>query len=245
MWSVLTISLFMLTLTDFMFFQVHRGLWCPIGLGAGGEGRVARLSAAADSLLRAAPRPTVAHLPAVSLAGRLAFRPLCSPSLPDATLCSSRRTTSSGDPAWLRTLLACSLILPMRAASGGGFSSVLAARGREDTHRSLRYSFACSEAREGGGRVSEWDGGERERDSTNAVPPHLRRDVSSVIQAVWPPRVAVLFQFGRALREGSVIREHSPGRSRCSGNPTDVRPRDASLVVSQALWICSAAGGTT
>ena len=42
MWSVLTISLFMLTLTDFMFFQVHRGLWCPIGLGAGGEGRVAR-----------------------------------------------------------------------------------------------------------------------------------------------------------------------------------------------------------
>ena len=86
---------------------------------------------------------------------------------------------------------------------------------------------------------------ERERDSTNAVPPHLRRDVSSVIQAVWPPRVAVLFQFGRALREGSVIREHSPGRSRCSGNPTDVRPRDASLVVSQALWICSAAGGTT
>ena len=164
MWSVLTISLFMLTLTDFMFFQVHRGLWCPIGLGAGGEGRVARLSAAADSLLRAAPRPTVAHLPAVSLAGRLAFRPLCSPSLPDATLCSSRRTTSSGDPAWLRTLLACSLILPMRAASGGGFSSVLAARGREDTHRSLRYSFACSEAREGGGRVSEWDGGERERE---------------------------------------------------------------------------------
>ena len=99
MWSVLTISLFMLTLTDFMFFQVHRGLWCPIGLGAGGEGRVARLSAAADSLLRAAPRPTIAHLPAVSLAGRLAFRPLCSPSLPDATLCSSRRTTSSGDPA--------------------------------------------------------------------------------------------------------------------------------------------------
>ena len=33
---------------------------------------------------------------------------------------------------------------------------------------------------------------ERERESvTNAVPPHLRRDVSSGIQAVWPPRVAV------------------------------------------------------
>ena len=43
-------------------------------------------------------------------------------------------------------------------------------------------------------------GESRERESvTNAVPPHLRRDVSSVIQAVWPPRVAVLFQFGRAL----------------------------------------------
>ena len=77
---------------------------------------------------------------------------------------------------------------------------------------------------------------ERERDSTNAVPPHLRRDVSSGIQAVWPPRVAVLVQFGRARSEGSerTLRELSPG-SRYSGNPTDVRPRDASLVVSQAL----------
>ena len=105
MWSVLTISLFMLTLTDFMFFQVHSSLLCPIGLGAGGEGRVALLSQAASLrpgscrvLLRAAPRPTIAHLPAISLAGRL-FRPLCSSSLADATLCSSRRTTSSGDAA--------------------------------------------------------------------------------------------------------------------------------------------------
>ena len=48
MWSVLTISLFMLTLTDFMFFQVHSSLLCPIGLGAGGEGRVALLSQAAS-----------------------------------------------------------------------------------------------------------------------------------------------------------------------------------------------------
>ena len=70
---------------------------------------------------------------------------------------------------------------------------------------------------------------------TNAVPPHLRRDVSSVIQAVWPPRVAVLFQFGRALLRNQRA---SPG-SRSSGNPTDVRPRVAGLVVSQALWICS------
>ena len=73
---------------------------------------------------------------------------------------------------------------------------------------------------------------ERERDSTNAVPPHLRKDVSSVIQAIWPPRVAVLFQFGRALLR--INREHSAG-SRCSGDPTDVRPRVAGLVVSQAL----------
>ena len=79
-----------------------------------------------------------------------------------------------------------------------------------------------------------WD--ERERECvTNAVPPHLRRDVSSVIQAVWPPRVAVLFQFGRALLRNQRA---SPG-SRSSGNPTDVRPRVAGLVVSQALWICS------
>ena len=70
---------------------------------------------------------------------------------------------------------------------------------------------------------------------TNAVPPHLRRDVSSVIQAIWPPRVAVLFQFGRALLRNQRA---SPG-SRSSGNPTDVRPRVAGLVVSQALWICS------
>ena len=42
-------------------------------------------------------------------------------------------------------------------------------------------------------------GGGGERDSTKAVPHHLRRDVSSGIQAVWPPRVAVLFQFGRSL----------------------------------------------
>ena len=78
--------------------------------------------------------------------------------------------------------------------------------------------------------------GEGERESvTNAVPPHLRRDVSSVIQAIWPPRVAVLFQFGRALLRNQRA---SPG-SRSSGNPTDVRPRVAGLVVSQALWICS------
>ena len=46
-------------------------------------------------------------------------------------------------------------------------------------------------------------GGGGERDSTNqrriSLPRHLRRDVSSGIQAVWPPRVAVLFQFGRSL----------------------------------------------
>ena len=98
-------------------------------------------------------------------------------------------------------------------------------------YNKLKYNF-----------ILKHKGAVRERDSTNAVPPHLRRDVSSVIQAVWPPRVAVLFQFGSALLRDQ--REHSPG-SRCSGNPTDVRPRDASLVVSQALWICSAAGGTT
>ena len=51
-----------------------------------------------------------------------------------------------------------------------------------------------------------------------------------------------LFQFGRALLR--INREHSPG-SRCSGDPTDVRPRVAGLVVSQALWICSLQGGTT
>ena len=59
--------------------------------------------------------------------------------------------------------------------------------------------------------------------------------MSSVIQAIWPPRVAVLFQFGRALLRNQRA---SPG-SRSSGNPTDVRPRVAGLVVSQALWICS------
>ena len=73
------------------------------------------------------------------------------------------------------------------------------------------------------------------RDYTNAVPPHLRRDVFRSRRYglhAW----RFLFQFGRALMR--IIREHSLG-SRCSGNPTDVRPRDASLVVSQALWICS------
>ena len=75
---------------------------------------------------------------------------------------------------------------------------------------------------------------ERERDVTNAVPPHLRRDVFRY-QAIWPPRVAVLFQFGRALLRNQRA---SPG-SRSSGNPTDVRPRVAGLVVSQALWIRS------
>ena len=76
---------------------------------------------------------------------------------------------------------------------------------------------------------------ERERDCTNAVPPHLRRDVFRSRRYglhAW----RFLFQFGRALMR--IIREHSLG-SRCSGNPTDVRPRDASLVVSQASWICS------
>ena len=75
----------------------------------------------------------------------------------------------------------------------------------------------------------------RERDVINAVPPHLRRDVFRSRRYglhAW----RFLFQFGRALMR--IIREHSLG-SRCSGNPTDVRPRDASLVVSQALWICS------
>ena len=71
---------------------------------------------------------------------------------------------------------------------------------------------------------------------SSVVPPHLRRDVSSVIQVVWPPRVAVLFQFGRALLRNQRALS---GKPRSSGNPTDVRPRVAGLVVSQALWICS------
>ena len=42
--------------------------------------------------------------------------------------------------------------------------------------------------------------GERERDVTNAVRYLLSLGgMSSGIQAIWPPRVAVLFQFGRAL----------------------------------------------
>ena len=80
---------------------------------------------------------------------------------------------------------------------------------------------------------------ERERDGTNAVPPHLRRDVFRSRRYglhAW----RLLLQFGRALLR--INREHSPG-SRCSGDPTDVRPRVASLVVSQALWICSLQGG--
>ena len=43
----------------------------------------------------------------------------------------------------------------------------------------------------------------RERDSTNAVPPHLRRDVSSVIQAVWPPRGGGLISVWPCASEGS------------------------------------------
>ena len=75
MWSVLTISLFMLTLTDFMFFQVRTDccahlVWVVV---EGGRGRplsqVASLCSASCRypLLPAAPRPTIAHLHALSL----------------------------------------------------------------------------------------------------------------------------------------------------------------------------------
>ena len=88
MWSVLTISLFMLTLTDFMFFQVHR-LVVPDRVGRWWRGG-ALLSQAASlrpgncgSLL--APLPAPIAPPCCPLAGRL-FRPLCSSSLADAAV---------------------------------------------------------------------------------------------------------------------------------------------------------------
>ena len=59
--------------------------------------------------------------------------------------------------------------------------------------------------------------------------------MSSGIQAIWPPRVAVLFQFGRALLRNQRA---------LSGKPMFWQPYRcttpvAGLVVSQALWIRS------
>ena len=89
MWSVASISLFTLMITDFMFFAVR-------------------------SRARAAPPPGGAP-------------GACSP----CARCLSVRAGQRVLVTRRETLVACSLILPMRAASGGGFSSVLAARGRE------------------------------------------------------------------------------------------------------------------
>ena len=61
---------------------------------------------------------------------------------------------------------------------------VLLGRGGSRMHRRPAPSRAVLAARKT----------KRMRYCTNAVPPHLRRDVFRV-QAVWPPRVAVLFQF--------------------------------------------------
>ena len=100
MWSVLTISLFMLTLTDFMFFQVRRAccahwVWVVVG----GEGGVHLLSQAASlrcascraPLLPAAPRPTMAHLPALSLPLALGLAGWLPPSVLDLARTRTRR----------------------------------------------------------------------------------------------------------------------------------------------------------
>ena len=141
MWSVLTISLFMLTLTDFMFFQVHSGLLCPIGSGAGGEGRVALLSQAASLRPGSCRFPPARRSPLhdCTLPCYLARWPAgLPPSLRVLAFPTPRCARRAGQRVLVtrrETLLACSLILPMRAASGGGFSSVLAARGRERRER--------------------------------------------------------------------------------------------------------------
>ena len=65
-----------------------------------------------------------------------------------------------------------------------------------------------------------------------------------VIQAIWPPRVAVFFQFGRAPcaseGSGSTLRE--------ADVLATLPMYDPGMLASwyrQALWIYSAAGGTT
>ena len=141
-----------------------------------GEGGAALAGCVSAS--RQLPIPSCAPLPAPRLHTSLLSRSLagCSALSARPRLPTPRCARRAGQRVLVtrrETLLACSLILPMRAASGGGFSSVLAARGRERredtqhahidilrtisdhaTHNSgVRYSCGCRVLRrERGGR---------------------------------------------------------------------------------------------
>jgi len=117
-------------------------------------------------------------------------------------------------------------------------------RRRSARRRSARRRSARSNA----AQVSKWRSAAHIRCTRPPVSSERRREreiptpyllilggMASGIQAIWPPRVAVLFQFGRALLRNQRALSGKP----MSWQPYRCTTRVAGLVVSQALWICS------